>query len=123
MRGGRGGKTAENKDKIQQGRGNRIFYGDANRHRIDHLEYLSAASDCLYEFLQVRSLREMDICRTGQLYKMFQSASFWTITKNTLVFMVLTVPVTVIFGLIIAVLLDQKIKGKQYSGPFTFCPW
>ena len=28
--------------------------------------------------------------------KMFQSAGFWTITKNTLVFMVLTVPVTVI---------------------------
>ena len=54
--------------------------------------------------------------------KMFQSASFWTITKNTLVFMVLTVPVTVIFGLIIAVLLDQKIKGKTVFRAIYFLP-
>ncbi|MBC5673676.1 MULTISPECIES: carbohydrate ABC transporter permease [Blautia] len=54
--------------------------------------------------------------------KMFQSAGFWTITKNTLVFMVLTVPVTVIFGLIIAVLLDQKIKGKTVFRAIYFLP-
>ena len=55
--------------------------------------------------------------------KMFQSAGFWTITKNTLVFMVLTVPVTVIFGLIIAVLRTRRSREKQYSEPFTFSPW
>ncbi|MDR3893234.1 MAG: sugar ABC transporter permease [Blautia sp.] len=54
--------------------------------------------------------------------KMFQSDSFWTITKNTLVFMVLTVPVTVIFGLLIAVLLDQKIKGKTVFRAIYFLP-
>ena len=43
--------------------------------------------------------------------KMFQSASFWTITKNTLVFMVLTVPVTVIFGLI-----DSGFAGSEDQG-------
>lgn len=54
--------------------------------------------------------------------KMFQSDSFWTITKNTLVFMVMTVPVTVIFGLLIAVLLDQKIKGKTVFRAIYFLP-
>lgn len=36
--------------------------------------------------------------------------------------MVLTVPVTVIFGLIIAVLLDQKIKGKTVFRAIYFLP-
>lgn len=54
--------------------------------------------------------------------KMFQSDSFWTITKNTLVFMVLTVPVTIIIGLLIAVLLDKKIKGKTAFRAIYFLP-
>ena len=41
---------------------------------------------------------------------MFQSAGFWTVTKNTLLFMLLTVPVTVVLGLLIAVLLNQSIN-------------
>lgn len=54
--------------------------------------------------------------------KMVQSGSFWTITRNTLVFMILTVPVTVIIGLGIAVLLDQKIKGKTVFRAIYFLP-
>lgn len=54
---------------------------------------------------------------------MFQSAGFWTVTKNTLLFMLLTVPVTVILGLLIAVLLNQSINGKTYSERFTSFPW
>lgn len=53
---------------------------------------------------------------------MFQSSSFWTVTKNTLLFMVYTVPVTVIIGLLIAVLLDQKIKGKTVFRAIYFLP-
>lgn len=54
--------------------------------------------------------------------RMFQSDGFWTITKNTLLFMVYTVPVTVIGGLLIAVLLDQKIKGKTVFRAIYFLP-
>lgn len=53
---------------------------------------------------------------------MFQNSSFWTITKNTLLFMLYTVPVTVIIGLLIAVLLDQKIKGKTVFRAIYFLP-
>lgn len=53
---------------------------------------------------------------------MFQDKSFWTITKNTLVFMILTVPVTIIIGLLIAVLLNQKIKGKTLFRAIYFLP-
>lgn len=54
--------------------------------------------------------------------KMFQDDSFWTITKNTLLFMIYTVPVTVIIGLLIAVLLNQKIKGKTAFRAIYFLP-
>ena len=53
---------------------------------------------------------------------MFQNSSFWSITKNTLLFMLYTVPVTVIIGLLIAVLLDQKIKGKTVFRAIYFLP-
>ena len=57
---------------------------------------------------------------------MFQSAGFWTVTKNTLLFMLLTVPVTVILGLLIAVLLNQSINGKTVFRAIYFLrqwPW
>lgn len=54
--------------------------------------------------------------------KMFQDDSFWKITKNTLLFMIYTVPVTVIIGLLIAVLLNQKIKGKTAFRAIYFLP-
>lgn len=54
--------------------------------------------------------------------KMFQDAGFWKVTKNTLVFMIMTVPVTVILGLLIAVLLNQKIKGKTVFRAIYFLP-
>lgn len=54
--------------------------------------------------------------------KMFQDDSFWTITKNTLLFMIYTVPITVIIGLLIAVLLNQKIKGKTAFRAIYFLP-
>ena len=53
---------------------------------------------------------------------MFHNSSFWSITKNTLLFMLYTVPVTVIIGLLIAVLLDQKIKGKTVFRAIYFLP-
>lgn len=53
---------------------------------------------------------------------MFQDKSFWTVTRNTIVFMVMTVPVTVILGLLIAVLLNQKIKGKTIYRAIYFLP-
>lgn len=53
---------------------------------------------------------------------MFQSAGFWTVTKNTLLFMLLTVPVTVILGLLIAVLLNQSINGKTVFRAIYFLP-
>lgn len=54
--------------------------------------------------------------------KMFQDESFWKVTKNTVVFMVMTVPVTVIIGLLIAVLLNQNIKGKTLFRAIYFLP-
>lgn len=54
--------------------------------------------------------------------QMFKNAGFWTITKNTLMFMVFTVPVTVIIGLLIAVLLNQRIKGKTAFRAIYFLP-
>ena len=44
---------------------------------------------------------------------MFADDGFWRITRNTIVFMLLTVPVTIILGLLIAVLLNTKSKENN----------
>lgn len=53
---------------------------------------------------------------------LFKSDSFWKITGNTLLFMLYTVPVTVIIGLLIAVLLNQHIHGKTVFRAIYFLP-
>lgn len=54
--------------------------------------------------------------------KMFSDAEFWRATWNTLLFCLLTVPVGVLLALVIAVLLNAKIKGKVAFCAIFFLP-
>ena len=54
--------------------------------------------------------------------KMFSSPEFWRATWNTLLFCILTVPGGVLLALIIAVLLNSKIKGKVVFRAIFFLP-
>src|SRR5699024_4294104 len=44
--------------------------------------------------------------------EMFQNAEFWRATGNTIFFCIMTVPVGIFLSLIVAVLLNSKIRGR-----------
>ena len=54
--------------------------------------------------------------------KMFSDAEFWRATWNTVLFCILTVPVGVLLALVIAILLNAKIKGKVVFRAIFFLP-
>ena len=53
---------------------------------------------------------------------MFSSQEFWKATWNSVWFCVLTVPVGIFFALILAVLLNAKIKGRSIFRTIYFLP-
>lgn len=54
--------------------------------------------------------------------RMFQSAEFWKATWNTILFCILTVPVGLILSLLVAMLLNAKIKFKGGFRTIFFLP-
>lgn len=54
--------------------------------------------------------------------KMFSDGQIWQSTLNTLYFMLLTVPVGVLLALILAVLLNTKIRGRSVYRAIYFMP-
>ena len=54
--------------------------------------------------------------------EMFQSPEFWKATWNTIFFCVLTVPGGIFLSLIVAVLLNSKIKGRTTFRAIFFLP-
>lgn len=54
--------------------------------------------------------------------KMFSSAEFWRANLNTIYFCVLTVPLGIFLSLIVAVMLNTKIKGRVVFRAIFFLP-
>ena len=54
--------------------------------------------------------------------EMFQNAEFWKATGNTIFFCILTVPVGIFLALIVAVLLNSKIRGRTTFRAIFFLP-
>ena len=54
--------------------------------------------------------------------QMFQNSEFWKATWNSIYFCILTVPVGVFLALIVAVLLNGKIKGRGIFRTIFFLP-
>ncbi|BBJ27491.1 carbohydrate ABC transporter permease [Athalassotoga saccharophila] len=55
--------------------------------------------------------------------ELFNDPSFITSLINTLYFMVLTVPALIVLGLLIALLVDQNLKGRTITRTFVFMPY
>lgn len=53
---------------------------------------------------------------------MFQSPEFWKATWNTILFCILTVPVGIILALLVAILLNAKVKFKSGFRAIYFLP-
>ena len=58
----------------------------------------------------------------GNYVNMFQNADFWKATGNTLLFCVLTVPVGIFLSLLVAVMLNAKVKFKGGFRTIFFLP-
>ena len=58
----------------------------------------------------------------GNYVNMFQNAEFWRATGNTLLFCVLTVPVGMFLSLLVAVMLNAKVKFKGGFRTLFFLP-
>lgn len=63
-----------------------------------------------------------ELSGVGNYVTMFQSSEFWRATWNTIYFCILTVPVGVFLSLLVAVLLNAKIKGKAVFRTIYFLP-
>jgi multiple sugar transport system permease protein len=53
---------------------------------------------------------------------MFKSAEFWKATWNTIYFCILTVPIGIFLALLVAILLNSKIKGRGAFRTIFFLP-
>ena len=58
----------------------------------------------------------------GNYVEMFQSPEFWKATWNTIYFCILTVPIGIFLSLLVAILLNAKIKGKSAFRAIFFLP-
>ena len=58
----------------------------------------------------------------GNYIAMFQDPDFWKATWNTVYFCSLTVPVGIFLSLLVAILLNAKIKGKSFFRSVFFLP-
>jgi len=58
----------------------------------------------------------------GNYIEMFQNAEFWKATWNTIYFCILTVPLGLFLSLLVAMLLNAKVKGKGVFRTIFFLP-
>ncbi len=54
--------------------------------------------------------------------EMFQNTEFWKATGNTILFCILTVPIGIFLALLVAVLLNSKIRGRTTFRAIFFLP-
>ncbi len=73
-------------------------------------------------FSKTKAFGAYEFCGFENYIKMFQSPEFWKATWNSVYFCILTVPIGVFISLIVAVLLNAKIKGKTTFRAIFFLP-
>ncbi len=64
----------------------------------------------------------LDTIKLSNYIEMFTSAEFWRANVNTLYFCLLTVPIGIFLALIVAVMLNAKIKGRTFFRAVFFLP-
>lgn len=73
-------------------------------------------------FSKTKAFGAYQFCGLENYLEMFRNAEFWKANWNSLYFCILTVPVGVFLALIVAVLLNAKIKGKTAFRAIFFLP-
>lgn len=73
-------------------------------------------------FSKTKAFGAYQFCGLENYIEMFQSQEFWKATWNSVYFCILTVPIGIFLSLIVAVLLNAKIKGKTAFRAIFFLP-
>ena len=73
-------------------------------------------------FSKTKAFGAYQFCGMENYLEMFRNAEFWKANWNSIYFCILTVPVGVFLALIVAVLLNAKIKGKTAFRAIFFLP-
>lgn len=73
-------------------------------------------------FSKTKAFGAYQFCGLENYLEMFSNAEFWKANWNSIYFCILTVPVGVFLALIVAVLLNAKIKGKTAFRAIFFLP-
>jgi multiple sugar transport system permease protein len=109
------------------------------RHRRDLLPYLLALPIIIYEgiFILVPIVQQFfssftsDVIGLGAVKwtglanydRMFHDKNFWNSMRVTLIFMVATVIVSVVAGLLAALLMNQRFRGRSIARSIMTLPW
>ena len=73
-------------------------------------------------FSKTKAFGAYEFCGFANYMEMFQTPEFWKATWNSVYFCILTVPIGVFLSLLVAVLLNAKIKGKTVFRAIYFLP-
>ena len=68
-------------------------------------------------------VRKMDFVGLSNYIEMFTDSAFWSSFGNTILFVVISTPIIVIGGLILALICNQTIRGKLFLKISFFMPY
>ena len=67
-------------------------------------------------------LKRMNFIGVGNYSELFQDRTFWIALKNTLIFMVATVFIQAVLGLLVAVIAKERLRGTSFFKAIFFLP-
>lgn len=77
----------------------------------------------LMSFAEWDGSNEMKFIGLANFIEIFKDDRFLASLKNTIIYSLFTVPVTLVIALGLAILLNQKIKGRNFFRTVTFFPY
>ena len=77
----------------------------------------------LISFTEWRGTTEPKFVGLGNYIELLESPVFWEILRNTFVFVALFVPGVMVLGLLLAVLVNQKLKGINFFRGMFYLPF
>lgn len=86
------------------------------------LIYFFISFNLLASLTDWNGLTKMRFIGFDNYVELFQDRTFWVALKNTLLFMVITVTVQAVLGLLVAVLLKERVIGKSLFKAIFFLP-
>ena len=94
----------------------------ANYNRFIYIKCNSFFSTIILSFNETGAFGKMEWAGFENYVRFFKDPVIWQATKNTIIYMILSVPIGIILALIFATLLNTKIKGKSIYRAIYFLP-